>query len=80
MVAKRKIEREQRLADEFNEKHPIGTSVVYHPFMDSDGLLMERRKSKATTKSEAFLPDSGIPAVIFLNGVSGYVSLRHVVA
>ena len=62
----------QTVVDDWNTKRPVGTHVRYWH------VLPFGPTSDTATKSEAWLADSGDP-VIRLEGVSGYVSLFHVV-
>lgn len=60
---------QELLCVRFNKLHPLGTAVILS--MDSG----EQRET--TTRSEAYVCDSGYP-VIFLTGVAGYYLLDRV--
>lgn len=65
--------RAQRAILAWNDHHRFwGTPVIYESIK---GDSSTRRQTKAT--SAAFVADSGI-AVIFVEGVSGYVALDHI--
>lgn len=66
-------DRSPEAVNHFNALCPVGTPVRYWRTLPLGPTLDTR------TRSEAFLADSGSP-VVFLEGVSGYVSLFHVVA
>ena len=55
-------------AENWNLKHPIGTSVILHT--DSKGDV------RTNTRSEAYVCDSGY-AVCFFEGISGYYLLNR---
>lgn len=57
------------LCFDWNEKYPEGTTVDYESTRGSGVTL------RAETKGEAFV--SSCEAVIFISGVSGYVSVEH---
>lgn len=60
-------------ARHFNESHPVGGLVRYWKGLrQGDGTV-------GKTRSEAYVTDSG-DAVVFIEGVSGYVALTHVQA
>lgn len=64
----------KRAISEWNRKMPVGSPVRYFPTLGGS----EYRDT--TTRSEAALahPDSKV-AVIFVDGIAGYVALAHVV-
>jgi len=57
------------LCFDWNEKNPPGTTVDYESTRGSG------KTQRAETKGEAFV--SGCEAVVFISGVSGYVSVEH---
>jgi hypothetical protein len=59
-------------------QHTVGENVVYCPAKYNDGTLMFKNCKRTTTRSRAFLNNSNEP-VIFLNGISGYVHVDHIV-
>jgi len=62
----------QRMADQWNSKHPIGTPVRYRP-----SLLIESVPHVDTvTRSEAWVLGDG-SAVVAIKGLSGGVHLSH---
>ncbi len=58
-------------ANAFNEKHPIGTPVVYRPVFGQHSV------AEAETRSLAWVLPSGV-AVVQITGKAGCVSLQHV--
>lgn len=61
----------EAVARGFNESHPVGVKVRYWT------MLREGEGKESKTRSEAFVTNSGEPAV-FIAGQSGYVTLSHV--
>jgi hypothetical protein len=62
-----------RVATRWNKLHGVGTPVIYESVK---GDQRTRRQTK--TIGEAFVADSGT-AVIFVEGVRGYVALSHII-
>jgi len=60
------------LCFDWNEKHKAGTTVSY------ESVLGRGETHRTKTNGEAFV--SSCAAVIFIEGVSGYVSLEHCTA
>jgi hypothetical protein len=69
-----KNETSQAAIVKWNDRHKIGTPVIYESIKDDPST-----QRRTNTASAAFVAESGI-AVIFLKGVSGYVALSHVTA
>jgi len=59
----------QEYCDDWNRKYPIGTEVLYQPVMGQPECTFHKTRSAAYVLS-------GHTAAIFLDGVSGCVSLR----
>lgn len=58
-------------AEQFNEKYPIGTKVLYWPFTrDEEGIQSE-------TRTPAWNLGDGSP-VVSVNGKAGGIHLSHV--
>lgn len=58
-------------ADEFNERHPVGTKVAAFPITRDEEPLLTRTRSKAWTLGH------GAP-VVMVEGYSGGICLTHV--
>ena len=58
-------------AEEFNDEHPIGTSVIAYP-----GSRLGRALT-TQTRSAAWTPGHGT-AVVLVEGHAGHISLTHV--
>lgn len=57
---------------EFNDRHAIGSPVLYRPDRESDAGMIQTR-----TRSEAWALPSGV-AVVMLQNKAGGVSIEHV--
>lgn len=57
-------------AEQFNEKYPVGTDVVYQPVKDGEGVSTQ-------TRTEAWELGHGA-AVVSVYGKSGGVSVEHI--
>lgn len=62
----------EETVDRFNAKFKIGDEVTYY-----ENLLPVCTPQTLKTRSAAYLADSGHP-VVFLEGISGYVSVFHI--
>ncbi|HEV7405210.1 MAG TPA: hypothetical protein VGO11_19860 [Chthoniobacteraceae bacterium] len=62
---------EEMLAQRWNEACPAGTAVLYQPVLGDSRLI------ETVTRSEAWLM-GGHSAMVMVKGISGGVSLRHV--
>lgn len=62
-----------KTAADWNAKHAVGTAVHYHP-------LRGRPEHRETTTRSAAWVMGGHSAMVMVEGVSGGVSLDHVVA
>ncbi|MCP4365399.1 MAG: hypothetical protein GY800_08905 [Planctomycetes bacterium] len=63
--------------EEFNEMWEPGIEVIYYPAKKEDGTNDPEGSFVTDTLGYAFYALSGEP-VVFVDGVSGYVSLDHV--
>jgi|GEM_PF-6258353 hypothetical protein len=57
----------------WNNDHPVGEECAYFPIL---GIHEDGKRT--LLKSEAFMASSGDP-VVFVQGISGYVSCKHLV-
>lgn len=57
-------------AEEFNDRYPIGTKVVYQPVKDGEGMATE-------TRSPAWSLGHGA-AVVAVEGRAGGVAVAHI--
>lgn len=71
LTPEQQAEHDQRIADDFNRAHPVGSQCWYWSSLPV-GPVRETR-----VRGEAFVADSG-DCVCFVEGVSGYVSIWHV--
>ena len=71
LTPEQQAEHDQRITDDFNRAHPVGSECWYWSTLPF-GPVRETR-----VRHEAFISDSG-EHVCFLDGVSGYVSIWHV--
>ena len=63
--------RERIKAEGFNADYSVGTPVLFRHVLGDDSKI-----SRTKTRSEAFVAASG-DAVVFLEGISGFVALSH---
>lgn len=70
MVSRSRLDRASKEAKQWNDAHPVGTSVVYQKVRGGEYF-------STTTRSEAYVATSG-DAVVFLTGVSGFYLLSFV--
>lgn len=63
----------QKLLKQWQKTVKVGDVVKYYPILGGETFR------EYTVKSDAFLTDGGLDAVVFLDGFSGYVCLEHLV-
>lgn len=71
LTPEQQAEHDQRITDDFNRAHPVGSPCWYWSTLPF-GPVRETR-----VRGEAFVACSG-EHVCFVEGVSGYVSIWHV--
>jgi len=66
-------QKQQKLVDDWNAKHPVGTPVTRYALINP-----LRQPSETATRSEAWLM-GGHTAMVMVNGVAGGVLVESVV-
>ncbi len=71
LTPEQQAEHDQRITDDFNRAHPVGSACWYWSSLPSGPVL------QTCIRGPAFVSDAG-EHVCWVYGVSGYVSIWHV--